>query len=93
MIHALQPGEQLDYYGLEALVAHTGMASIFRGTDLNTRLTVAVKIPDPNRSPWFNFGFALSCALGSIYGSPQGAWPFGLVAKRSGRSWQSGVGG
>jgi hypothetical protein len=31
------------------------------------------------RSPWFIFGFALSCALGSIYGFLQGAWPFGAV--------------
>jgi len=31
------------------------------------------------RSPWFILGFAASCALGSIYGFLQGAWPFGLV--------------
>jgi hypothetical protein len=24
-------------------------------------------------------GFALACALGSVYGFLQGAWPFGLV--------------
>jgi hypothetical protein len=29
------------------------------------------------RSPWFILAFA--CALGSIYGFLQGAWPFGLV--------------
>ena len=32
-----------------------------------------------SRSPWFIFGFSLSCALGSTYGFLQGAWPFGLV--------------
>jgi hypothetical protein len=32
-----------------------------------------------DRSPWWIFGFAISCALGSIYGFLQGAWPFGLV--------------
>ena len=32
-----------------------------------------------NRSPWFVLAFAVSCALGSIYGFLQGAWPFGLV--------------
>ena len=26
-----------------------------------------------------SFGFAVACALGSIYGFLQGAWPFGLV--------------
>jgi hypothetical protein len=31
------------------------------------------------RSPWFIFAFALACALGSIYGFLQGAWPFGAV--------------
>jgi len=32
-----------------------------------------------DRSPWYILGFALACALGSIYGFLQGAWPFGLV--------------
>ena len=31
------------------------------------------------RSPWFVLAFAASCALGSVYGFLQGAWPFGLV--------------
>jgi hypothetical protein len=31
------------------------------------------------RSPWFILSFAGACALGSIYGFLQGAWPFGLV--------------
>jgi hypothetical protein len=31
------------------------------------------------RSHWFVLGFAASCALGSLYGFLQGAWPFGLV--------------
>jgi hypothetical protein len=31
------------------------------------------------RSPWFIFAFALACALGSVYGFLQGAWPFGAV--------------
>ncbi len=32
-----------------------------------------------NRSSWFSLGFAVACALGSVYGFLQGAWPFGLV--------------
>jgi hypothetical protein len=32
-----------------------------------------------DRSPWFVFGFAVACALGSIYGFLQGSWPFGVV--------------
>ena len=31
------------------------------------------------RSPWFILAFAVSCALGSVYGFLQGAWPFGIV--------------
>ena len=31
------------------------------------------------RSHWFVLAFAVSCALGSIYGFLQGAWPFGAV--------------
>jgi len=32
-----------------------------------------------DRSPWFILAFAAACALGSIYGFLQGAWPFGLI--------------
>jgi hypothetical protein len=32
-----------------------------------------------DRSLWYVLGFAVACALGSIYGFLQGAWPFGLV--------------
>ena len=32
-----------------------------------------------DRSAWFILAFAASCALGSVYGFLQGAWPFGLV--------------
>jgi len=31
------------------------------------------------RSRWFILAIAGACALGSIYGFLQGAWPFGLV--------------
>jgi hypothetical protein len=31
------------------------------------------------RSRWFILAFAAACALGSIYGFLQGAWPFGVV--------------
>jgi hypothetical protein len=31
------------------------------------------------RSSWFILAFAIACALGSVYGFLQGAWPFGLV--------------
>ena len=31
------------------------------------------------RDPLYVLGFAAACALGSIYGFLQGAWPFGIV--------------
>jgi len=31
------------------------------------------------RSHWFVLAFAVACALASLYGFLQGAWPFGLV--------------
>lgn len=31
------------------------------------------------RSPWYIFGFAIACMLGSAYGFLQGAWPFGVI--------------
>ena len=42
-----------------------------------TAMLVCYALED--RSPWFVLGFAGACALGSIYGFLQGAWPFGLV--------------
>ncbi len=44
---ALQQGEQLDHYRIDGLVARSGMASIFRATDLRTGTQVALKIPHP----------------------------------------------
>jgi hypothetical protein len=32
-----------------------------------------------HRGPRYVLGFSASCALGSVYGFLQGAWPFGLV--------------
>src|SRR5260370_1408726 len=43
----LHPGDQLDHYRIEGLVARSGMASIFRGTDLRNGRQVAIKIPHP----------------------------------------------
>jgi serine/threonine-protein kinase len=46
-MNSLHPGDQLDHYRIENLVARSGMASIFRGTDLRTGQPVAIKIPHP----------------------------------------------
>jgi hypothetical protein len=42
-----------------------------------TSMLVCYALED--RSRWFILAFAAACALGSIYGFLQGAWPSGLV--------------
>jgi hypothetical protein len=42
-----------------------------------TAMLVTYALED--RNPWFILAFAASCALGSVYGFLQGAWPFGVV--------------
>jgi serine/threonine protein kinase len=43
----LQLGGLLDHYRIESVAARSGMASIFRGTDLRTGRQVAIKVPHP----------------------------------------------
>jgi hypothetical protein len=42
-----------------------------------TAMLVTYALED--RSPWFILAFAAACAMGSVYGFLQGAWPFGVV--------------
>ncbi|PYX90922.1 MAG: hypothetical protein DMG68_00150 [Acidobacteria bacterium] len=44
---SLHPGDQLDHYRIDNLVARSGMASIFRGTDMRNGRQVAIKVPHP----------------------------------------------
>jgi serine/threonine protein kinase len=39
------PGDKLDHYRIDGLVARSGMASIFRGTDERDGRAVAIKVP------------------------------------------------
>lgn len=41
------PGNLLDHYRIEALVARSGMASIYRATDERNGRSVAIKLPHP----------------------------------------------
>lgn len=41
----LYPGDQLDHYRIDGLAARSGMASIFRGTDMRDGRAVAIKVP------------------------------------------------
>ncbi len=55
---------QLDELSLFGLLAVTAMLVFYALED---------------RSTWFILAFAAACALGSIYGFLQGAWPFGII--------------
>jgi len=44
---SLHPGDQLDHYRIEGVVDRSGMASIFRATDMRTGRQVAIKVPHP----------------------------------------------
>ena len=54
----------MDHLTLFGLIADTAMLVFYALED---------------NSPWFIMAFAVACALGSIYGFLQGAWPFGVV--------------
>ena len=45
---SLRPGGQLGHYRSEELVARSGMASIYRATDMRNGRPVAIKIPHPD---------------------------------------------
>jgi serine/threonine protein kinase len=42
---SLEPGDRLDHYRIDSLVMRTLMTTIYRGTDLGTGRSVAIKIP------------------------------------------------
>ncbi len=44
---SVHPGDHLDNYQIEKLVARSGMASIYKATDMRTGGPVAIKIPHP----------------------------------------------
>ena len=42
---SLATGQELDHYRIDAAVAESGMASIYRATDLRNSRQVALKVP------------------------------------------------
>lgn len=58
-----------------------------------TAMLVCYALED--RSHWYVLGFAGACALGSVYGFLQGAWPFGAIeaiwAAVAARRWQARI--
>ncbi len=47
-LDSVEAGTQIDFYRIEAPVARSGMASIFRAVDVRDNRTVALKIPHPD---------------------------------------------
>ena len=45
LMTTMKAGEMLDHYRLEATVAHSGMSTLYRATDMRDGRQVAVKIP------------------------------------------------
>ena len=43
----LEPGDMLDHYRIDAIVARSGMATLYRATDVNTGRQIALKVPHP----------------------------------------------
>lgn len=46
-MNPISAGDKLDHYQIEKLVARSGMASIYKGTDARTGRCVAIKVPHP----------------------------------------------
>ncbi len=45
--NALEPGDMLDHYRIDATVARSGMATLYRATDATNDRQVALKVPHP----------------------------------------------
>jgi serine/threonine-protein kinase len=69
---ALEPGQHIDSYRIDAVVARSGMATIYRATDLRDDRTVALKIPHPDMEadPLFSDRFRREAAIGERLDHP-----------------------
>src|ERR1700733_1361285 len=69
---ALHSGDRIDHYFIESLAARSGMASIFRATDLRTGQTVAIKVPHPEMEsdPVFLARFEREAEIGAALDHP-----------------------
>jgi serine/threonine-protein kinase len=69
---ALEPGAHIDSYRIDAVVARSGMATIYRATDLRDDRTVALKIPHPDMEadPLFSDRFQREAAIGERLDHP-----------------------
>lgn len=68
----LYPGDRLDHYRLETIVASSVMATIFRATDLLTGSPAAIKVPQPQAEcdPIFHDRFRREIEIGARLDHP-----------------------
>jgi serine/threonine-protein kinase len=71
--NSLETGAQLDHYRIDEPVARSGMASIYRATDLRDNRIVALKIPHPDleSDPILFDRFQREAAIGEKLDHPQ----------------------
>jgi serine/threonine protein kinase len=76
---SIEPGSQIDSYRIEAEVARSGMASIYRATDLRDDRVVALKIPHPDleADPILFDRFSRESAIGEKLDHPKVMRVFG----------------
>jgi len=69
---ALEVGSRIDFYRIDAVVARSGMATIYRATDTRDGRTVALKIPHPDMEadPIFFDRFKREAAIGTRLNHP-----------------------
>ncbi len=69
---ALRAGDRIDNYLIESLAARSGMASIFRATDLRSGRPVAIKVPHPEMEsdPVFLARFEREAEIGAELDHP-----------------------
>ncbi len=75
----LEPGQQLDFYRIDAQAARSGMATIYRATDTRDGRTVALKIPHPDleADPVLFDRFQREASIGERLNHPQVMRVFG----------------
>jgi serine/threonine-protein kinase len=68
----LRPGEMLDHYRIDSVVATSGMATIYRATDLTSGRVVAIKLPhfEMESDPVFFDRFQREEAIGTTLSHP-----------------------
>jgi eukaryotic-like serine/threonine-protein kinase len=69
---SLEPGAEIDSYSIQAPVAKSGMASIYRAVDTRNNRTVALKIPHPDveADPVFFDRFKREAGIGERLNHP-----------------------